>query len=130
MSITREDVVKFIDNMTILEMSEFIKELEERYGVSAAAPAAAVVMPAAGTAGPAAEEAKEEQTEFTVTLKDVGKDKLKVIKEVRAATALGLKEAKTLVDTAPQVVKEGIPKAEAEDIKKKLEEVGAKVEIS
>ncbi len=130
MSITREDVVKFIDNMTILEMSEFIKELEERYGVTAAAPAAAVVAPAAGAAGAAAEEAKEEQTEFTVTLKDVGKDKLKVIKEVRAATALGLKEAKALVDTAPQVVKEGIPKAEAEDIKKKLEEVGAKVEIS
>lgn len=130
MSITKEDVMKFIDEMSVLEMSQFVKELEERYGVSAAAPVAAVAMAGGAAPGAAAEEAKEEQTEFNVTLKEVGKEKLKVIKEVRAVTSLGLKEAKTLVDTAPQIVKEAVPKEEAEEIKKKLEEAGAKVEIS
>jgi len=125
MSISKEQVIEFIDNMSVLEMSKFVKELEERYGVSAQAPVG-VAMPAAG----GAEEEKEEQTEFTVTLKEVGKQKLKVIKEIRAITSLGLKEAKALVDNAPQNIKEGITKEEAEDIKNKVEATGATVEIS
>jgi large subunit ribosomal protein L7/L12 len=123
--ITREDVIKFIENMTVLELSEFVKELEEKFGVSAAAPVAMMAMP--GAAAPA--EAAEEKTTFDVVLKDVGPQKIQVIKVVRALTDLGLKEAKDAVEGAPKTVKEGISKEDAEDAKKKLEEVGAVVEI-
>ncbi len=125
--ITREDVVKFIENMTVLELSEFVKELETKFGVTAAAPVAAVAaMPAAGGAAPAA---AEEKTTFDVVLKDVGPQKIQVIKVVRALTDLGLKEAKDVVEGVPKTLKEGISKEDAEDAKKKLEEVGATVEI-
>ncbi len=124
--ITKEDVIKYIENMTVIELSEFIKELEDKFGVTAAAPVAAVAAVAPGAAG----EAKaEEKTEFTVVLKAVGSEKIKVIKEVRAITGLGLKEAKEFVESAPKPVKEAVPKEEAEEIKKKLEAVGAEVEI-
>ena len=123
--ITREDVIKFIESMTVLELSEFVKELEEKFGVSAAAPVAMMAMP--GAAAPA--EAVEEKTTFDVVLKDVGPQKIQVIKVVRALTDLGLKEAKDAVEGAPKTLKEGISKEEAEDAKKKLEEVGAIVEI-
>ncbi|HPC46506.1 MAG TPA: 50S ribosomal protein L7/L12 [Deltaproteobacteria bacterium] len=125
--ITREDVIKFIENMTVLELAEFVKELENKFGVSAAAPVAAVAaVPAAGAtaAAPA-----EEKTTFDVVLKDVGPQKIQVIKVVRALTDLGLKEAKDVVEGAPKTLKEGVSKEEAEDAKKKLEEVGAVVEI-
>ncbi|MFH1136276.1 MAG: 50S ribosomal protein L7/L12 [Pseudomonadota bacterium] len=122
--ITKVDVVEFIKNMTVLELSEFIKELEETFGVSAAAPVAVAA------AGPAAEAAVvEEKTEFDVILLSSGDKKIQVIKEVRAITNLGLKEAKALVDEAPSPVKEGISKEEAEQIKAKLEEAGGQVEI-
>jgi large subunit ribosomal protein L7/L12 len=124
--ITREDVIKFIESMTVLELSEFVKELEEKFGVTAAAPVAAMAaMP--GAAAPA--EAAEEKTTFDVVLKDVGPQKIQVIKVVRALTDLGLKEAKDAVEGAPKTLKEGISKEDAEDAKKKLEEVGAVVEI-
>ena len=123
--ITKEDVVKFIENMTVLEMAEFVKELEDKFGVSAAAPVAVAAMPGAG-AGAAA---VEEQTEFDVVLAEVGSEKIKVIKVVRSLTGLGLKEAKDLVDGAPNAVKEGVPKEEADEAQKQLEEVGAKIEI-
>lgn len=123
MAVTKEDVVSFIDNMTVLEMSEMVKELEDRYGVSAAAPVAMAAAPAAGGA------AAEEKTEFSAILSAVGDKKIQVIKEVRAITGLGLKEAKDLVEGAPKPLKEGVKKEEAEEIKKKLEEVGAQVEI-
>ena len=122
--ITKDDVVEFIANMTVLELSEFVKELEEKFGVSAAAP---VAMMAAAPAEQAA--AAEEQTEFNVMLTATGDQKIQVIKEVRAITGLGLKEAKALVDGVPAAVKEGIPMDEAEGIKKQLEDVGASVEI-
>ena len=122
--ITKDDVVEFISNMTVLELSEFVKELEEKFGVSAAAP---VAMMAASPAEQAA--AAEEQTEFNVMLTATGDQKIQVIKEVRAITGLGLKEAKALVDGVPAAVKEGIPMDEAEGIKKQLEDVGASVEI-
>ncbi|RMG60130.1 MAG: 50S ribosomal protein L7/L12 [Deltaproteobacteria bacterium] len=125
--ITREDVIKFIENMTVLELSEFIKELEEKFGVTAAAPVA--VAAAAGAAPGAAAEAAEEKTEFDVILKEVGDKKINVIKAVRELTSLGLKEAKELVESAPKPVKEGVSKEEAEEAKKKLEEAGATVEI-
>jgi large subunit ribosomal protein L7/L12 len=125
MSITKEDVVKFIENMTVLELSELVKELEERFGVSAAAPVAFAAMPGAAEAGPAV----EEQTEFSVLITGVGDKKIQVIKEVRVITSLGLKEAKDLVEKVPGVVKEGIPKDEAEAIAKQLTEAGATVEI-
>lgn len=125
-SITKEDVIKFIENMTVLELSEFVKELEERFGVTAAAPVA-VAAPAAAAEGGAAP--AEEKTEFTVVLKGVGDKKIQVIKEVRAITGLGLKEAKDLVESAPKNVKEGVSKEEAEEIAKKLKEAGAEVEI-
>jgi large subunit ribosomal protein L7/L12 len=125
MAVTKEDVVSFIDNMTVLEMSEFVKELEDKYGVTAAAPAVAMAGPAA--AGPAA--AAEEQTEFTAVLAAAGDKKIQVIKEVRAITGLGLKDAKDLVEGAPKPVKEGVSKEEAEEIKKKIEEAGGTVEI-
>jgi large subunit ribosomal protein L7/L12 len=125
--ITKEDVVKFIENMTVLELSELVKELEDRFGVSAAAPVAVAAMPGAGAAAEAAPE--EEKTEFDVVITSVGDKKIEVIKEVRAVTSLGLKEAKDLVENLPGVVKEGIPKAEAEEIAKKLTEAGATVEV-
>ncbi|MCX7821939.1 MAG: 50S ribosomal protein L7/L12 [Syntrophobacterales bacterium] len=128
--ITREDVIKFIENMTVIELSQLIKELEERFGVSAAAPVAMAAMPMPGAAAPgAAAPAEEEKTEFTVVLTAVGDKKINVIKEIRAITNLGLKEAKDLVENLPSNVKEGIPKQEAEEIAKKLREAGATVEI-
>ncbi|TIH15225.1 50S ribosomal protein L7/L12 [Marinifilum sp. JC120] len=124
--ITKDQVVDFISNMTVLELSEFIKELEEKFGVSAAAPVAAVAaMP--GAAGGAAE--AEEQTEFDVILKGAGGNKIAVIKAVRALTGLGLKEAKAKVDEAPAAIKEGVEKAEAEEALKQLEEAGAEAEM-
>jgi len=127
MSISKEDVIKFIENMTVLELSELVKELEERFGVSAAAPMAMAAMPGmmAGEAAPAV----EEQTEFSVLITGVGDKKINVIKEVRVITSLGLKEAKDLVESLPGLVKEGIPKEEAEAIAKQLTEAGASVEI-
>ncbi|MBL3593464.1 MAG: 50S ribosomal protein L7/L12 [Synergistaceae bacterium] len=123
---TREDLIKAIEEMSVLELSELVKELEERFGVSAAAPMAAMPMMMGGAA-PAAE--VEEQTEFDVILKGPGANKIGVIKVVRELTGLGLKDAKDLVDNAPKAIKEGVEKAEAEDIKKKLEEAGAEVEM-
>lgn len=125
-SITKEDVIKFIENMTVLELSELVKEFEERFGVSAAAPLAVAAMPAGGAAEAAP---VEEQTEFSVLITGVGDKKIQVIKEVRAITTLGLKEAKDLVEGVPGLVKEGIPKEEAEAIAKQLTEAGATVEI-
>jgi large subunit ribosomal protein L7/L12 len=125
-SISREDVVEFISNMTVLELSDFVKELEKKFGVTAAAPIAMVA--GGGPAGQAQEEA-EEQTEFNVVLTAVGDKKIQVIKTVRAITGLGLKEAKALVDGVPGTVKEGVSKEEAESVKKELEEAGASVEI-
>ncbi|MFH0933471.1 MAG: 50S ribosomal protein L7/L12 [Nitrospirota bacterium] len=127
MAITKEQVFEFIDNMTVLEMSKFIKEFEERYGVTAAAPFAVAVAPGA-TAGAAVPEV-EEKTSFDVILSAVGEKKIQVIKVVRELTALGLKEAKDLVDGAPKPVKTGVAKEEADSIKAKLEEQGATVEI-
>ncbi|HBA73520.1 MAG: 50S ribosomal protein L7/L12 [Geobacteraceae bacterium GWC2_55_20] len=124
MSITKEDVIGFIEKMTVLDLAELVKELEEKFGVSAAAPVAVAV-----AAGPAAAEAVEEQTEFDVILKACGANKINVIKVVRALTSLGLKEAKDLVDSAPGAVKSGVAKAEAEEAKKQLVEAGAEVEI-
>lgn len=125
MSVTKDQVFEFIDNMTILQMSEFIKEFEERYGVTAAAPVA--VAAAAGGAAPAA--AEEEKTAFDVILTAAGDKKIQVIKVVRELTGLGLKEAKDLVDGAPKELKGGVSKDEAESIKAKLVEQGASVEI-
>ena len=122
-AITKEQVVEFIENMTVLEMSEFVKELEDKFGVSAAAPVAAAAAPAAGEA------AAEEQTEFDVVLTSFGEKKINVIKAVRSITGLGLKEAKELVDGAPNTVKEAVSKDEAEDVQKQLEEAGASVEL-
>jgi len=125
-TITKEDVVKFIEGMTVLELSEMVKELEEKFGVSAAAAA----MPVMAGGVPAAEAPKgEEKTEFNVILVAAGDKKIQVIKEVRAITNLGLKEAKDLVDGAPKPVKEGIPMKDAENIKEQLEAAGATVEI-
>jgi large subunit ribosomal protein L7/L12 len=129
MSATKEQVFDFIDNMTILEMSKFIKEFEERYGVTAAAPVAiAAIGAAAGAAGAPAQEV-EEQTSFDVILSAAGDKKIQVIKVVRELTSLGLKEAKDLVDGAPKPVKTGVSKEEADAVKAKLEEQGATVEI-
>lgn len=128
-----EKVTKLIDEikkLTVLDLSELVKALEEEFGVSAAAPVAAVaVAPAAAANGAAAPAAAEEQSEFTVVLTDVGAEKVKVIKVVREVTGLGLKEAKDLVDGAPGTVKEGVSKADAEAMKAKFEEAGAKVQI-
>jgi large subunit ribosomal protein L7/L12 len=126
-NITKQDVIDFISGMTVLELSEFVKELEDKFGVTAAAPMA-MMGPAAG-AGQAQVEKEEEKTEFDVILSAVGDKKIQVIKVVRAITGLGLKEAKELVDKAPSPVKEGIPKEEAENIKGQLEAEGASVEI-
>jgi len=124
--ITKEDVIKFIENMTVIELSELVKELEQRLGVTAAAP---VAVAAVAAGGPAAAAAEEEKTEFDVVLTGFGEQKIQVIKVVRALTGLGLKEAKDLVEGVPKPVKEGVSKAEADDMKKKLEEVGGTVEI-
>lgn len=128
MTISKGDLIEAISNMTVLELSELVKELENKFGVSAAMPMAAMPMGFGGPAAPAAEEV-EEKTEFDVILAAVGANKIQVIKEVRVLTSLGLKEAKDLVEGAPQEVKKGISKEEAEEIKKKLEAVGATVEI-
>lgn len=124
MAVSKAEILDAIAGMTVLELSELIKEMEEKFGVSAAAAAVAVAAP---TAGPAA--AAEEQTEFTVNLVSAGEKKVEVIKVVRAATGLGLKEAKDLVDGAPKTVKEGIKKEDAAALKKQLEDAGAKVEV-
>lgn len=126
MSVTKEQVVDFIANMTVLDLSEFIKELEEKFGVSAAAPAAAMIM--AGPSSAPAEEV-EEKTEFDVILKEAGANKIGVIKVVRALTGLGLKEAKDKVDGAPSTIKEAVSKEESEEAKKQLLEAGAVVEV-
>jgi large subunit ribosomal protein L7/L12 len=123
--ITKEDVVKFIESMTVLELSELVKELEQKFGVSAAAPVAMV----AAAAGPAMAAQAEEKTEFDTVLTGFGDQKIQVIKVVRAITGLGLKEAKDLVDGVPKPIKEAVSKDEAADIKKKIEEVGGTVEI-
>ena len=122
---TKEDVIKFIEDMTVLELSQLVKELEEKFGVSAAAPVSVAAV------APGSEQVvqEEEKTEFDVILSGFGDQKIQVIKVVRALTGLGLKEAKNLVDGVPKPVKEAISKDEADDIKKKLEEVGASVEI-
>ena len=130
-TLTQDDLLEAIDKMTVLELSEFIKRFEDRYGVTAAAPVAVAAAPAAGgaEAGAAAGGAAEEQTEFSAVLTEVGPNKIPVIKVVRELTGLGLKEAKDLVDAAPKPVKEGVAKDEAEKIKAALEEQGAKVEV-
>ena len=125
-NIAKEDVIEFIANMSVLELSELVKELEEKFGVSAAAPVATAAMPAAGGEAGAA---IEEKIEFDVILTAPGDKKIQVIKAVRAITGLGLKEAKELVDSAPKPVKEGVSKEEAEDIKKQLQEAGARVDV-
>ena len=126
MAVSTEDFVKQIETMTVLDLANLVKALEDRFGVSAAAaaPVAVAAGPAAAAAAPA-----EEQTEFTVTLTDVGDKKINVIKAVREVTSLGLKEAKDLVEGAPQTIKEGVSKEEAEKIKKAFEEAGAKVSV-
>jgi large subunit ribosomal protein L7/L12 len=127
---TQDDLLEAIDKMTVLELSEFIKRFEERYGVTAAAPVAAAAAPAAGGgAGADAPAEVAEQTEFTATIVEIGQNKIPVIKVVRELTGLGLKEAKDLVDATPKAVKEGITRDEAEKIKAAIEEQGGKVEI-
>jgi len=125
-SITKEDVIEFVANMSVLELSELIKEMEEKFGVSAAAP---VAMMAAGPAEGAAGAPAEEKTEFDVIITAAGDKKIAVIKEVRSITGLGLKDAKALVDEVPKAVKEAVAKEEAEKIKSQLEEAGAQVEL-
>ena len=125
--VTKEQVVEFISNMSVLELSEMVKELEEKFGVSAAAAAVAAAPAAGGVAG--GEAAAEEKTEFDVILTSFGDKKINVIKEVRGITGLGLKEAKEFVESCPKAVKEGVSTEEAEEIKKKLEEAGASAEI-
>jgi large subunit ribosomal protein L7/L12 len=122
--VTKEQVVEFIENMSVLDLAELVKELEEKFGVSAAAPVAVAAGPAAG-----GEAAAEEKDEFDVVLATVGDKKINVIKVVRAATGLGLKEAKDMVDGAPSTIKEAATKAEAEELKAQLEEAGATVEL-
>ncbi|GAB7082062.1 50S ribosomal protein L7/L12 [Megalodesulfovibrio paquesii] len=131
MSVTKEQVVDFISNMTVLELADFIKELEEKFGVSAAAPMGGMMMMPGMMAGggDAPAEEVEEKTEFDVILKDAGGNKIAVIKAVRALTGLGLKEAKDKVDAAPQPIKEAVSKEDAEAAKKQLEEAGATVEV-
>lgn len=125
-AVTKESVISFIENMSVLELSQLVKELETKFGVSAAAPVAMMGMGAGASAGGETAAAK---TEFTVLLSVAGEKKINVIKEVRAITGLGLKEAKDLVEGAPKVLKEGVSKTDADEIKKKLEAEGAKVEI-
>jgi len=128
-ALTTEEILNAISNMTVLQVSELVKAMEEKFGVTAAAPVAVAAMPGAAPAGGAAGPAAEEKTEFDVILKNFGDKKIDVIKVVREITNLGLKEAKDLVEAGNKPVKEGIPKAEAETIAKKLKEVGADVEI-
>ena len=125
-NITKDQVIEFISNMSVLEMSELVKEMEDKFGVSAAA--VAVAAPVAAGTGDAAAQA-EEKTEFDVILTSIGEKKINVIKEVRGITGLGLKEAKEAVESAPKAIKEGVSKEEAEDVKKKLEEAGASAEL-
>jgi large subunit ribosomal protein L7/L12 len=125
--VSREDVLGYLEKATMLEISDLIKDIESKFGVTAAAPVAMAAAPLAGGAAPA--EAAEEKTEFAVVLKSAGEKKIQVIKVVRALTSLGLKEAKDLVDNAPNTIKDGVTKAEAEDIKKQIEESGGTVEI-
>ena len=125
-NITKDQVIEFISNMSVLEMSELVKEMEDKFGVSAAA--VAVAAPVASGTGDAAAPA-EEKTEFDVILTNIGEKKINVIKEVRGITGLGLKEAKEAVESAPKAIKEGVSKEEAEEVKKKLEEAGASVEL-
>jgi large subunit ribosomal protein L7/L12 len=125
--VSREDVLNYLEKATMLEISELIKEIESKFGVTAAAPVTVAAAPAAG--GAAAVETAEEKTEFTVVLKSAGEKKIQVIKVVRSLTNLGLKEAKDLVDNAPNTIKDGVSKAEAEDIKKQIEEAGGTIEI-
>ncbi len=125
--VTKEDVIEFIANMSVLDLSELVKEMEEKFGVSAAAPVAMMAAGPGDAGGGAA--AEEEQTEFDVVLTAFGDKKIQVIKEVRAITGLGLKDAKALVDEVPKPVKEGVAKDEAEKIKSQLEEAGAQVEV-
>ena len=125
--VTKEDVIEFIANMSVLDLSELVKEMEEKFGVSAAAPVAMMAAGQGDAGGGAA--AEEEQTEFDVILTAFGDKKIQVIKEVRAITGLGLKDAKALVDEVPKPVKEGVAKDEAEKIKSQLEEAGAQVEV-
>ena len=128
-TLDKEQILQAIDTMTVLELSELVKAVEERYGVTAAAPMMAAAAPAAGGGDGAAAAASEEQTEFDAVLTDVGANKILVIKAVRELTGLGLKEAKDLVDAAPKSVKEGVTKEEAEQVKEKLAEAGASVEV-
>ena len=125
-SLTKDELIEAISNMTVLELSELVSAMEEKFGVSAAAPVAVAAAPAAGGVAAAA---AEEKTEFDVVLEEAGAEKIKVIKAVREITGLGLKEAKDLVEGAPKSVKEGAAKGEAEELKKKLEEAGAKVSL-
>ena len=125
MAVTKEDVVKYLEGISVLELSELVKELEEKFGVSAAAPVAAAAAPAAG----GADAGGAEKTEFDVILTAVGDKKIQIIKIVREITGLGLKEAKELVDGAPKAIKEGVSKEEAEEMKAKVEEQGASVEV-
>jgi large subunit ribosomal protein L7/L12 len=127
--VKRADVLEYLEKATMLEISDLVKEIEDKFGVTAAAPTV-VAAPGAAAAGAGAEAAAEEKTEFDVVLKEIGSQKIQVIKVVRAITNLGLKEAKDLVESAPKAVKEGISKAEAEDIKKQLSDVGATVEVN
>ncbi len=126
MAVSKEDVIDFVANMSVLELSEMIKEMEEKFGVSAAAP---VAVAAAGSAGGGNSGPAEEKTEFDVVLTGAGDKKIQVIKEVRAITSLGLKEAKGLVESSPAPIKEGVSKEEAEEIKAKIEAVGGSVEV-
>jgi len=125
--VSKEDVINYLENANLLEISELVKDIEEKFGVQAAAPVAVAAAP--GAAAPAGEAATE-KTEFDITLSEAGGEKIKVIKIVREITALGLKEAKELVESAPKPLKQGVKKEEADEIKKKLEEVGAKVEVA
>ncbi|MEK9779586.1 MAG: 50S ribosomal protein L7/L12 [Gammaproteobacteria bacterium] len=125
--VSKEDVINYLENANLLEISELVKDIEEKFGVQAAAPVAVAAAP--GAAAPAGEAAAD-KTEFDITLSEAGGEKIKVIKIVREITALGLKEAKELVESAPKPLKQGVKKEEADEIKKKLEEVGAKVEVA
>lgn len=127
MAVNMDDMISQIEQMSVLELSQLVKALEERFGVTAAAPMAVAAAPSAG--GGAAVEAEEEKTEFDVILTEIGPNKVQVIKAVRELTSLGLKEAKDVVEAAPKAVKEAVPKDEAEAAKKKLEEAGAKAEV-
>lgn len=128
MAVSREDVMGWIENASILEINDLVKDLEEKFGVSAAA-AAPIAVAGAGAPGAAGDTAEEEKTEFDVILTSFGEKKINVIKAVREVTSLGLKEAKDLVESAPKAIKEGVSKEEAEEVKKKFEDVGATIEV-